>query len=176
MLIAACSGNGKPFSKLASVQEDMFNEAKNTQWPPERPSEEKYEEALQALVGTQVDVEATPETGITFEEKLKVNSVDDYTFEKTIYLWAKANNAHICDTWDMVAIGYDGNTPACAFNAALKFEPNGEPDIMQVAINPDPHAFDFLKRVDKIVITTNKETYWQLNKEQDAHEKEIIFK
>lgn len=191
LMLTACQG--KPFKKLADVSGEAAEAAFKVMQSLDdnlgyKEAQEKIDEATESyakkmkkvmkdLDGTKIETMATEETGLTVKKDFTV-SVEEDNYENKITLIAKVEIGEDAPTRDVVAIGYDGDTPVLILASRYYSYDN-------ISINKEEGTVSFelllkapstkqLGSVDRIVLTADKELVNRLQEEQYEREKEML--
>lgn len=191
--LTACTNS--PFGKFASKQQECFDiaiemmeklnnmelyskealEFKNNMDEKMETLREEVNEAAKASIGTEVDTEATTETGITLDGNFRIADVISESDPKFI-LKVKAKVADPIHLRNVYVFGYDGNTPLLSFGFCPDYDLDGEKNILLFALNcgsDDPDFPKLLGRVTKIILSTDEALYDQLK--QEMRERKMDF-
>lgn len=191
-LLTAC-GN-RPFSELASAQQEALDfamaqlnklkdmdvysdEAKDVKENMDDKLEtllEKQNEAAQACIGTEVDTEATGDTGVTVDGNFQVTDVTEGS-DPTLTLKSSAEVADASIVSKLAFIGYDGSEPLLPLSSYAFYD--SETNTLQFSFqcnSDDPEFAKRLGRITKIVITADRELYQKQKNQQRERKEELM--
>jgi len=193
MILTACTGGSKPFEELGSYLDEFaeatvktmkeLNNASGLKDAEERMAEslkpymERGKKVMKNLDGTEIETTATEETGITVEKGFTVTSHEDGD-NNYLTLEAKVAVDEEAQPEDVIAIGYDGETPVLYFAGNRYYynnslEINKEEGTLSFKLSASPTDGKLLAIVEKIVLTTDKALADSLKEDQSKREKEL---
>lgn len=193
LMLSAC-GSDRPFSKLASTQQealdfamDQFNKQKemneNSNDAEDLKGDEgkkwqelldKQNEVVQNCIGIEVEAETTDDTGVSIDGNFRVSDVIQNA-DPTLTLVVKVKMNDESNLQKLAIIGYDGNEPLLPLSSHPFY--NYETSALQFQVrcsSDDPEFPKRLGRITKIVITADQELYQELKNQQRDRKEEMM--
>ena len=178
-LLASCSDN-KPFAKLASVYEESFAAYRELDAEYEKDPnkggygdrsrelsllyDDKETQAMQELEGTEIETEVIDAPGLTVKKAFTATVNNKYG--TSLELVATINVDETFDTSMLGTIGYSGSKPLYYFSSNNWTV--GDDIEITIKLSEEfsySANIEFIKNINKIVLTTDKELIERMQKE-----------
>lgn len=193
LMLSACGGD-RPFSKLASAQQEALDfameqmtklkdmdvysdEAKDFKENMDNRIEElldKQNEVAQNSIGIEVETEATADAGVSIDDNFQLTDVT-HGSDPTLTFVAKIKKADVCNVSSLAIMGYDGSEPLLPLSSHPSY--NSETSTLTFLVpcnSDDPEFAKRLGRITKIVITSDRELYDQQKSLQRERKEELM--
>lgn len=193
LMLSACGGN-KPFSQLASAQQEALDFAMNqfdkqkkmNEFPDEVEDSkgndgnkwqellDKQNEVAQNCVGTEVEAEATADAGVSIDGNFQVTNVTPGA-DPTLTLVVKVKMNDESNLPKLAIIGYDDSEPLLPLSSHPFYDHETSSLQFLVRCNSDDPEFpNRLGRITKLVITSDQQLYNQQKSLQRDRKEELM--